>query len=113
MRVKCLAQELNAVTQAESEPELSCLKHVVLTTRLQCMINSSIYLQEVSSEGLFQYTSPEEIENRVREMAAKKNVKLYGTKLVGFTPEEAYQRAVNALSQENATAWKCSAEYRM
>lgn len=69
--------------------------------------------RRVSSEGLFQYTSPEEIENRVREMAAKKNVKLYGTKLVGFTPEEAYRRAVNALSQENATAWKCSAEYRM
>lgn len=77
---------------------------------IACNVEAS---KEVSSEGLFQYTSPEEIENRVREMAAKKNVKLYGTKLVGFTPEEAYQRAVNALSQENATAWKCSAEYRM
>lgn len=61
------------------------------------MIKSTIYLQELSSEGNFQYTHPEEIENRVKEIAAKENVKLYGTKLVGFTPDEAYRRAVNAL----------------
>ena len=70
-------------------------------------------LQELSSEGHFQYTSPEEIETRVKEMAAKQNVKLYGTKLVGFTPDEAYRRAVDALCEENATAWKHSTEYRM
>lgn len=77
------------------------------------MIKSTIYLQELSSEGNFQYTHPEEIVNRVKEIAAKENVKLYGTKLVGFTPDEAYRRAVNALCEDNATAWKCSTEYRM
>lgn len=45
-------------------------------------------------------------------MAAKRDVKLYGTKLVGFTPDEAYKRAVKALCEGNAMAWKHS-EYRM
>lgn len=72
-----------------------------------------LWLQELSSEGNFQYTSPEVIETRVGELAARKSVKLYGTKLVGFTPDEAYRRTVKALLEGNASAWKHSTEYRM
>lgn len=72
-----------------------------------------LWLQELSSEGYFQYTSPEVIETRVGELAARKGVKLYGTKLVGFTPDEAYRRAVKALHEGNTSAWKHSTEYRM
>lgn len=50
---------------------------------------------------------------RVGELAARKDVKIYGRKLVGFTPDEAYRRAVNALCDGNATAWKHSYDYRM
>ena len=46
-------------------------------------------------------------------MAAKKGVELYGTKLVGFTPDEAYRRAIKAVSDGNAAAWKYSKHYRM
>lgn len=77
------------------------------------MVLIVLWLQELSSEGHFQYTSPEVIETRVGELVAKEGVKLYGTKLVGFTPDEAYRRAVKALCEGNASAWKHSTEYRM
>ncbi|XP_067043433.1 uncharacterized protein [Acropora muricata] len=76
---------------------------------IACNVEASV---ELSSDGNFQYTSSEGIESRVRELAALRDIKLYGTKLVGFTPDEAYRRAVKALSEGNATAWKHS-EYRM
>lgn len=77
---------------------------------IACNVEAS---KELSSEGNFQYTSPEVIETRVGDLAARKGVKLYGTKLVGFTPDEAYRRAVKALLEGNASAWKHSTEYRM
>ncbi|KAJ7362031.1 Formiminotransferase domain, N-terminal subdomain [Desmophyllum pertusum] len=43
---------------------------------IACNVEAS---KDLSSEGHFQYTSPEEIETRVGEMAARKDVKLYGT----------------------------------
>lgn len=68
---------------------------------IACNVEASA---ELSSDGNFQYTSSEGIESRVRELAALRDIKLYGTKLVGFTPDEAYRRAVKALSEGNATA---------
>ncbi|EDO44840.1 predicted protein [Nematostella vectensis] len=70
-------------------------------------------LEELSDEGTFNYTSANNIEERIKEMASTAGVELYGTKVVGYTPEEAYHRAKNALEQGNSTAWETSKEYRM
>ncbi|XP_068673500.1 uncharacterized protein [Montipora foliosa] len=76
---------------------------------IACNIEAS---KEPSSDGNFQYTHPEEIETKVRKLAAVRDMQLHGTRLVGFTPDEAYRRAVKALYEGNAMAWKHS-EYRM
>ena len=67
----------------------------------------------MTAEGRFQYTRADEIEQRVRDLVAAKGIQIHGTKLVGFTPDEAYHRAAKALCAGNATAWVTAMEYRM
>ncbi|KAK3709654.1 hypothetical protein QZH41_010989, partial [Actinostola sp. cb2023] len=66
----------------------------------------------LSDDGKFQHTSAEQIETRVKELAGKVGVNTFGSKIVGFTPEDVYLRAQNALLQGNADAWR-SVAYNM
>lgn len=69
--------------------------------------------QSISEQGKFKYTSADQIEKKVQELAAKAGVKTFGTKIVGFTPEEAYLRAETALTHGVADAWRTAANKRM
>ena len=46
-------------------------------------------------------------------MAAENGVRVTGRTLVGFTPDDAYERANMALWNGNSHAWQQSTEYRM
>ncbi|XP_031567585.1 uncharacterized protein LOC116302436 [Actinia tenebrosa] len=62
--------------------------------------------EDPSSDGQIQYTKAEEIENKIKGLANTRGVDTFGSKLVGFTPNEAYFRAEKALLEGNATVWK-------
>ena len=42
----------------------------------------------------------------MKDLATKNGIDMFGSRLVGFTPNEAYLRAEMALLEGNATAWK-------
>ena len=70
-------------------------------------------MQDLSNDGKIRYTSPVVVEKKVQEMAAENGVRVTGRTLVGFTPDDAYERANMALWNGNSHAWQQSTEYRM
>eukprot|EP00057_Strongylocentrotus_purpuratus_P001285 XP_001197760.3 PREDICTED: formimidoyltransferase-cyclodeaminase [Strongylocentrotus purpuratus] len=52
------------------------------------------------------YTSPETIEQRVKDLAGQKGIRMVGTILIGFRPEEACKLAIDALQSGNNQLWK-------
>ena len=76
-----------------------------------------LFLQEESNGeaklGVFKYTRPNEIKERIKAMASEYNIDVKGTVIVGFTPDEVYDMAYKALSEGDTMAWKNSKLYRM
>ena len=62
---------------------------------------------------ILDYTTPDAIEQRVAELAAEKQIKLVGTALVGFRPEQACQLAMEALETGQDQLWKIRAQRMM
>ena len=52
------------------------------------------------------YTSPVAIETRVKTLAAEQGIALQGTSIIGFTPPEAYDLAVNSLRTGQTEFWR-------
>ncbi|XP_071493288.1 uncharacterized protein [Diadema antillarum] len=59
------------------------------------------------------YTPPDVIEQRVRELAVEKQIELVGTALVGFRPEQAWKVAMEALKTGQDQFWKTRNILRM
>ena len=74
--------------------------------------NSSGDLHE-DAPIMLDYTTPDTLEQRVAELARKRQISLVGTALVGFRPEQAYQLAVEALETGQDQFWKTRAERMM
>ena len=62
---------------------------------------------------MLDYTTPDTLEQRVAELARKRQINLVGTALVGFRPEQAHQLAVEALETGQDQFWKTRAERMM
>ncbi|XP_022092338.1 uncharacterized protein LOC110980206 [Acanthaster planci] len=52
------------------------------------------------------YTSPAEIEARVKDLASEHDVGLVGTSIIGFTPHEAEELAIHALQTGQTELWR-------
>ena len=61
----------------------------------------------------YSYTTGEIIENRVRELAGERGIGLIGTSLIGFTPDQALNLAIKALTSGQADYWKTRTDIRM
>ena len=71
--------------------------------------NSPLSLSQDSQTSLYNhssYTSPDEIEARVRALARERDVDIVGRALIGFTPDEAFRLAVEALTTGQWEYWK-------
>ena len=63
--------------------------------------------------GVFNYSRPNEIKERIKTLASKYNIDVKQTVIVGFTPDEVYDMAYKALSEGDTMAWKNSRLHRM
>ena len=61
----------------------------------------------------FNYAKPNEIKERIEMLASEYDIGVKSAAIVGFTPDEVYDLAYQALSKGNAMAWKNSHLHRM
>lgn len=66
-----------------------------------------------TEQAVYNYTSPNEIRDRIKKLASENRIGVKETTVVGFIPDEVHKMAYEALSQGNTMAWKTMKHYRM